>query len=119
MPNRSTVDAIFIVRQLVQKSIEFNKPMSVCFVDFTKAFDRIRLSDVIRSLEKNNIDYKYQRIIKELYTGTRTRIKTKEGLSEVLQINAGIRQGDSLSPTLFNIIIDQIVEDVNRVNAGY
>ncbi|XP_044746344.1 poly [ADP-ribose] polymerase tankyrase-1-like [Coccinella septempunctata] len=118
-PNRSTVDAIFIVRQLVQKSIEFNKPMSVCFVDFTKAFDRIRLSDVIRSLEKNNIDYKYQRIIKELYRGTRTRIKTKEGLSEVLQINAGIRQGDSLSPTLFNIIIDQIVEDVNRVNAGY
>jgi len=36
--NRSTVDAIFILRQMIEKSIEFNKPLFVCFVDLTKTF---------------------------------------------------------------------------------
>lgn len=117
--NRSTVDAIFIVRQLIEKAIEFNKPMFICFVDFTKAFDRIKLDDVLKSLEKNKIDYKLRRIVKELYTGNKTRIKTKKGLSEEVRMNIGIRQGDSLSPTLFNIVMDQVIKEVYRVNARY
>lgn len=37
--NRSTVDAIFILRQLVEKSIEFDKPLYVCSVDLKQAFE--------------------------------------------------------------------------------
>jgi hypothetical protein len=40
-PNRSTVDAIFTLRQLTEKSIDFNKHLYVCF-DFTQVFERIR-----------------------------------------------------------------------------
>jgi len=48
--NRSTTDAIFIIKQLKEKSIEFNTPAYVCFIDLTKAFDRVRLSDIINIL---------------------------------------------------------------------
>lgn len=40
--NRSTIDAIFIVRQITEKALEFNKPAYLCFIDLTKAFDRLR-----------------------------------------------------------------------------
>jgi len=43
---RSTTDAIFIIKQLKEKSIEFNTPAYVCFIDLTKAFDRVRLSEI-------------------------------------------------------------------------
>ena len=48
--NRSTMDAISFVRQMVEKAIEFNKPAYLCFVDLTKAFDRVRLQVVTNCL---------------------------------------------------------------------
>jgi len=48
--NKSTTDAIFIIKQLKEKSIEFNTPAYVSFIDLTKAFDRVRLSDIINIL---------------------------------------------------------------------
>ena len=34
-----TVDQIFALSQLIKKSIEFNKPLYLVFIDFTKALD--------------------------------------------------------------------------------
>lgn len=117
--NRSTIDAIFILRQLVEKSIEFNKPLYLCFVDLTQAFDRVQLIDVLRILQEKGIDRKVINLIKLLNTNNRTRIKTNNQLTEEIPISIGIRQGDSLSPALFNIIMDQIVNDVKSTNIGY
>ena len=47
-------------------------------------------------------------IIKDMYTSTYTRVKLPDGLTESFRTNSGIRQGDSLSPLLFNLYIDQI-----------
>lgn len=48
--NRSTLDAIFITRQIVEKAIQYGKPAFMCFIDLTKAFDRVKLIDVINIL---------------------------------------------------------------------
>ena len=36
---RSCVDAVFIMRQITEKAIEYNKPVFICFIDLEKAFD--------------------------------------------------------------------------------
>ncbi len=41
MPGKSTIDAIFIVRQLVEKRIEGNMSVFCGFVDLEKAYDRV------------------------------------------------------------------------------
>ena len=53
--NRSTIDAVFVVRQVVKKAIEYNKPSYLCFIDLTKAFDRIMLKDVGNELNCREI----------------------------------------------------------------
>jgi hypothetical protein len=40
-PNRSTIDNIFIVRQIIEKCREFNIELHNIFIDYTKAFDSV------------------------------------------------------------------------------
>lgn len=60
------MDAIFILRQLIEKSIEYNKPLFLCFVDLKQAFDRVRLDDVVGILQRRNVNAKILKVIKEL-----------------------------------------------------
>ena len=50
--NRSAMDAIFTIRQITQKAIEFNMPAFMCLVDLTQTFDRVKLKDVVPLLQK-------------------------------------------------------------------
>ena len=49
--------------------------------------------------------------IKNIYRSTKVRIKFNEYLSELISINKGIRQGCGLSPVLFTIYINKIVQE--------
>lgn len=116
--NRGTTDAIFMVRQLAEKSIEYSKPLFVCFIDLEKAFDRVRKEDVLEILNENNVPRSLIELVSDLNTNTRTQIVTCEGISDVVFIGKGVRQGDSLSSFLFNLVMDKLIEAV-RPKRGY
>ena len=54
--NRSTIDAIFLLRQIIEKSIEFNKPACPYFVDLTEAFDIVQLKDPATTKSQQQYD---------------------------------------------------------------
>ena len=70
--NRSVIDAIFTIRQITEKTIEFNKPTFMCFVDLTKAFDRVKLKDVVPLLQKREVHPRILTIINKLNTNNYT-----------------------------------------------
>jgi len=117
--NRSTTDAIFALRQVREKSIEYQVPAFLCFIDMTRAFDQVRLNDVITLLKSHNVPISLLNIIKELNSKTTTKIKCDSGLTKSITITQGIRQGDSLSPLLFSTVMDRIIQEVNTVQEGY
>jgi len=49
-----------------------------------------------------------------IYKSAKGKIRTKDGLSEEFNILKGILQGDSLSPKLFTIFIDDVVERLEK-----
>ena len=110
--NRSTTDATFIIRQVVEKAIEFNVPAILCFVDLKKAFDRVKLSDVIKILREKEISKRLINVIKDLYTDVKVKIQVGDQFTNEISCTGGIRQGDSLSPTLFNLIMNKLVESI-------
>lgn len=57
-------------------------------------------------------------VIQELNSNTKTKIKIFNGLTKKVLIATGITQGDSLNPTLFNTVTEQILKNVNEVYGG-
>ena len=117
--NRSTTDAIFIIKQIKEKAIEFNTPAYVCFIDLTKAFDRVRLPDIINILKDKNVPDNIVRNIRKLNVDNTTQVKVDNDLTQDIPTPGGIRQGDSLSPFLFNLLMDSIIKQVADMNKGY
>lgn len=115
---RSCTDAVFVMRQVVEKSIEYNRPAFLCFVDLHKAFDRVRLEDIINMLYNRGIPTNLVRTIRDVYSGSSIQVRMSGKLSEKIPVNSGIRQGDSLSPLLFNIMMDEIIRKV-KTGRGY
>ena len=84
------------------------KTAYMCFVDLTKAFDRVRLADILKLLRSRNIAHENR----EMNTNNSTFIRAENQLTKKIPIHTGIRQEDSLSPTLFNLVMDEIIKEV-------
>lgn len=117
--NRSAIDGIFLVRQLSEKAIEFDKPLFLCFVDFAQAFDKIRLPDVLATLKNNGLNTRIVKLIEQLNINNRTEVKYRNMTTNEIQVSVGIRQWDSLRPTLFNCLMDEVIKDLKSAKIGY
>lgn len=109
-PDYSTTDQIFILNSLINKYVKFGKKkLYVCFVDFKKAFDNIWHTGLLFKLLKQfKIGGKFYGIIKSMYRNAKTCVKLKNGITEVFDLKKGIKQGDTLSPYLFNMYLNDI-----------
>ena len=63
----STVDDIHTLRQVIQKSEEYNLPLCLALVDYEKAFDSVETWAVLQSLQRCQIDYRYIEVLKCSY----------------------------------------------------
>src|SRR5215469_7200857 len=104
---RSCTDAIFVIRQLTEKALEFNRPIYLCFIDIEKAFDKIRLKHVLNILRDLGVPSGILSLIQDIYTNNYASIKIEGKLEGKIPVIQGIRQGDSLSPLLFNIVMNE------------
>jgi hypothetical protein len=108
--DHSTVDQIFIFKALLNKYTKINnKALFACFVDFKKAFDSIWHSGLLfKLLDQYNIDGKFYSIIKSMYKNANSCVKLSSGITESFRLEKGIKQGDTLSPYLFNLYLNDI-----------
>ena len=113
-PKKRTADHIFTIKSIINRYLRLHKKEIYCaFVDFSKAFDSIWRKGLLLKLLKLGIHGKFYKIIKDMYSKTLTGIKLPSGLTDLFEINCGIRQGDGLSPLLFCLYIDDIQEIFN------
>ena len=53
LEKEEVLDAIFQLRTIVQRSVQVNKKVYACFVDYQKAFDRINHEKLLSIMEKS------------------------------------------------------------------
>ena len=106
-----TREAIGVMRVLCERSLEYGNDVFVCFVDFEKAFDRIDWITMMNILKRIGIDWRDRRLILNLYMNQRAVIKIQQEYSEEGEIGRGVRQGCSISPLLFNIYAEAMMEE--------
>ena len=57
-PNRSTIDNIFMLRQIFEKCYEYNIELHNIFVDYSQAFDSVNRNKIIECLVKYKVPKK-------------------------------------------------------------
>ena len=82
-------------------------------LDWKQAFDNIDHMKLLEALKRIGATDKFIRIIANLYEKPTFRAKHKEHISELKKQRAGIRQGCTLSPFLFHILMTVMFEDIN------
>jgi len=80
------------------------------FVDLTQAFDSIVHKMLWIKLKNKGVSVKFIERIKKLYEAAKTKIRASGGTSEFIKILIGVLQGEILSPKLFTLFLDDLVE---------
>ena len=107
--NCGTRDALGVMRQLIERRLEINEDLYICYIDFEKAFDRVQWSLLMEILKKIGVDWKDRRIIENLYTKQTAVVKLNDKFSDNCIILQGVRQGCLISPTLFSIYAEEMM----------
>lgn len=110
---RSTVDAIHTIKQITEKCYEQNIEVHIVFIDFKQAFDSLNRDALIEDAKILNIPEKLIRMIKITLERSRAAVITQEGLTNEVEVERGVRQGDGLSATLFNIALEGAIRATN------
>ena len=112
--NRSTIENLFIIDQCLRISRKTNRKIFVTFMDISKAFDRAWRDGILAKLSEIGIKGKLLRIIKSFYTDTFSIARVNGGFSRKFETTAGVLQESLLSPTLFTLLLNDLVKEVDN-----
>lgn len=111
---RQASKGILVVKEIVH-SLQKNKCKGMVIkLDFEKAFDTIKWEFLFSVLEKMNFDAKWLDWIKSLLSTSRISILVNGSPTKEFSPRRGLRQGDPLSPLLFNLVAEVLSSMLNE-----
>ena len=116
-PGKSTIDQIHVLTLLIEKTREYNLPLYLLFVDYEKAFDSVEHASLWRSLESASVHPSIISTLQEIQSKSTTTIFVHERQIPI-QIKRGVRQGDCISPLLFNAALQLVFDELDWQNKG-
>jgi len=96
----STEDHLLTVTLLIERSREFNFPIWLALVDFTKAFDTVEHAPLWEVLKTQSVPAHYVQLLEELYSNQVATVQTSRR-SRCFSVCRGVKQGDPVSALLF------------------
>ena len=106
------MDNIHVINQLLERCREYKTPLVLTFVDYEKAFDSIEINAVLQAIHCQGIAYDYVALIQELNSSCSTDI-TLFYRPLHIPVARGVKQGDTISPKLFNAGLEEIFRKLN------
>uniref|UniRef100_A0A8C4TML6 ribonuclease H n=1 Tax=Erpetoichthys calabaricus TaxID=27687 RepID=A0A8C4TML6_ERPCA len=110
--NIQTLQAIITAHKTHQKSL------GMVFIDFEKAFDTVSHAYLFTILRIMRLDAHISQLFRDMYSGASTCVENYESSTNDITLMRRVKQGDALSPLLFNIAIDPLIQTLETDGRG-
>ena len=81
MKDRGTRNAIFVLRMLSERAMQHQQDLYLCFIDYQKAFDKVRHCKLFKILAGVKIDDKDMRVVRSVYQDQLAAVRLPSGLT--------------------------------------
>ena len=116
--SRSTQDHLQSFASIVETRKASKLDTFACYIDFSKAYDRIPRSLLWYKLNKIGINGNILCALQALYSNVKCQVRVNECISDSFEVTCGLKQGCLVSPTLFNLYVNDLVTTINMLDRG-
>uniref|UniRef100_A0A8R1I3U4 Reverse transcriptase domain-containing protein n=1 Tax=Caenorhabditis japonica TaxID=281687 RepID=A0A8R1I3U4_CAEJA len=102
-------ESIGILRTAIEIAKGRRKNLSVAWLDLTNAFGSVPHELIESTLKAYGFPPMVIDIVMDMYKGASIRVKTRSEKSNQILIKSGVKQGDPISPTLFNMCLENVI----------
>jgi hypothetical protein len=114
----STDQCIFIIKEMIDYYNTSNSPLYICFIDASKAFDRLDHVMLFDKLLNRGVPQTVVRLLCTWYTHQQFFVKWCDCVSQPFTASNGVRQGGSLSPIMFNVFMNDLSVQLSNTKIG-
>jgi hypothetical protein len=109
-PQRSCADHHLTLDHIIQTTRAAGHKLFATFIDFRKAFDSVPRERLLARLNRLGFHGNFLRLLKNMYDSSHVQFLIDGQLTPSIRTHRGVLQGDPFSPTLFGIVIDEVIE---------
>ena len=100
----------------MEKASEWGEPLFMAALDVEKDFDRVHHRDLFRAMLGCGISVRMVTMLQSFYSDLRANVFLWDGAeSRCFNVERGVRQGDPLSTLLFNLVLNEVLEEVSCI----
>ena len=115
---RSGMENVYVMKEIIERSKRNGSKLYMTFLDIEKAYDGINRENLMKLLQHIGTDEKIINILKDMYKDNKMKFRLGEIETEWMDNNSGVRQGCMVSPTLFNIYIEELFVRIRKLGVG-
>ena len=102
------IDNTFILNGIIEKYNALKRPLFIAFIDFKSAFDKVNRLALLFKMAGQGMHGKFLKIVKSMLGKAKSQVKWNFELGEIFDNLNGVLQGGVISPTLFNLFLEDL-----------
>ena len=103
---------------VVDYFVENDSTVNLCFIDVSKAFDKVDHCTLFLKLMKRRVPRVYISVLQNWYGNVEVCVKWDCALSHTFKVISGVRQGGILSPVLFLVYINDMLVKLGKLGCS-
>ncbi|CAM5173819.1 unnamed protein product [Natator depressus] len=109
----------FVLQTTIETAGRARRQCMVAWLDLANAFGSMPHHHTFATLQEFGMPENFLRVIREVYEGCSTTIRSVEGETAKIPIRSGVKQGCPLSPIIFNLAMEPLLRAISKGADGF